>query len=790
MLLIKSTFLIALLLILLSCGKKEGSSSATLEISRGFAITNPYFAGGLIITGKSDSGQEFSMSLTTGTSLNLVLTKATWVIKAVGWDGGTAPEKLFAGLPHCGVIAKPLVMDNEVIDLVVTKEKCADPIFTSGNAAFVDHSTTPSTLKHLGYINTCNSFLLPTSPVIGPTTKLSDVLIKDGSLNTACDDARVPLDLRSQVRAIKIRTMEKKPFEPEMNPGLNSGCIAATGETSAINLQGPSSSYFGYNVRLPFSGIPLMIETFTDIGCTKFVADYRFKRGLADNYPLHFDHMLFPGTVATGAKLWLPGNDGRRAKSPFLAVMPFFKRPDSSGPVRFTTAPVTNTRIFHGVIGTGNKAIVNVPDCPAAGGVGLPVTGGVSAAVCKDLGDRVEVTFTGGVKGNGTFNLGGLGYNVYISDEDLDRYLSQNILIDLLGNTNTSMASTFYKARPTPFRGVDPSYGALAIARHFLGPKGAGVFGLNDQDIISNPDKTFSDVCQGIVGKQEKTVYNPKTMTLEKWAYVVSDNGLAGPSSFTCNDSSLSDADCAGNSYGKRMKVFNYAYSLAAPVAVLEFNCNGYIGRAEINAPFEELGIRTQIREIVQWNTWWGASGDGLQRFERLVWDTVEEFSTDKWVVKEVRRSMARMQKIDADDWNARVFNFNARLTGGAWVQKLDAWGMISSSASSWLNFGHNSALASSVTDRFLVLSDPLGYSPPATDAGYKYAPAAEWPMSITTLGTPVALISPVVVDVNGAPDGMDDNGADFIDGNLPMQGDSMVGEFENKFAGPFLHNP
>lgn len=779
--------LMTLLIVLVGCGKKADKSSATLEISRGFAITNPYFAGGLIITGKSDSGQEFSMSLTTGTSLNLVLTKATWVIKAVGWDGGTAPEKLFAGLPHCGVIAKPLVMDNEVIDLVVTKGKCTDPIFTSGNANFVDASITPSTLMRLGFVNTCGTFLLPGASVIGPTTKLSDVLIKEASLNTACDDAKVPLDLRSQVKAIKIRTMEKKPFEPELNPGRDSGCIAATGQTSAINLQGPSSSYFGYDVRLPFSGIPFMIETFTDVGCTKFVADYRFKRGLADNYPLHFDHMLFPGTAATGAKLWLPGNDGRRAKSPFLAVMPFLKKLDGSGtPVRFPTAPGTNTRIFHGVTGVGNKAIVNVPDCPA----GITFTGTISTVACTDLGDRVEVTFTG-TTGNGSFHLEGIGHNVYISGIDLDRYLSQNILIDLLGNTNTSMASTFYHARPIPFQGIDTSYGALAIARHFLGPNGAGVFSLNDQDIISNPNKTFSDVCQGLVGKQEKTVYNPKTMTVEKWAYVVSNEGLAGPSSFTCNGSLpslLSDANCAGNSYGKRMKIFNYAYSLAAPVAALEFNCNGFIGRAEINAPFEEFGIKTQVREIVHWNTQWGTAGEALQRFEHLAWDTVEEFANGGWVVTEVRRSMARMQKTDADDWQARVFRFNARRSNGDWLQKLDTWGMMSQSAGSFFHYSHNSAVASHATNRFLVLEEPLASAPIASDAGYKYAVSAEWPMTITTVLPVEPLLNPVVVNVDGNPG--DDNGADLIDVDLPMQGDSMVGNFENKFAGPFLLNP
>lgn len=778
----KTSSFLALLLLLLSCGKKE-SATATLEISRGFAITNPNFGGGLIITGKSDAGQEFSMSLTTGTSLNLVLTKSTWVIKAVAWDGGKSPEKLFAGIPYCGVTVKPLTMDNELIDLVVTREKCLDPIFIAGNTNFIDDSTTPNTLKRLGRVNTCGSFLLPSTPIIEHSTKLKDILIKDATLDTACDNAKIPLDFRSQVRAIKIRTLEKKPLEPELKSGRESGCIAATGETSSIDTQDASSSYLGYDIRLPVSSVPFIIETFSDVSCQKLVADYWFKTGLADNYSAHFDHLLFPCTEY--AKLWLPGNNSKRGKSPFLAAMPILMKNGYNTPVRFPTGPSANSRHFHGITGPTNKVIIDVPSCPITNAGGLPVSGTVSFAKCTDLGEKVQVTFTGEGQGIGTFSLKST-YNVYISDDDLPRYLSQSALIELLGNSNTDMASTFYKKRPVPFADVDESYGALSMARHFLGPKGAGIFNIPDQNIIGNPDSTFEDYCTELVGTQEKIVFNPKTLSLDKWVYVVSNDTTKGPTSFTCSNVDLSTTNCVGKNFSKRMKVYNYAHSLEVPVAAFEFNCNGPHGRAEFNAPFEEFGTKTLVREVQHWNTWWGKSGSGLQRFERLIWDSVEEKTVSGWVLKEERRSMARIQKTGSADWNARIFDYRT-YWNSTWVQRIDNFLMGSNStAGSMLYYKVNSAMAADTKDPLSVMTDPLASAPYALTANAGFNIGGEWPMTITYLtSTPIPLLNPVVRDVD--EDNMDDNGADKFDGDLPMQSDAMGADFLGKFGSSFL---
>ena len=116
--------LLSMLTALVSCS--GGKPTASLEISKSFAMTTPYFAGGLIVTGKNPTlNKSFTIALTTTTTVNVQLDPGQWFFAAVAWDGG-ASNKKFGGEVYCAWAEADLQNSSTTVNLTVTKEKCIE----------------------------------------------------------------------------------------------------------------------------------------------------------------------------------------------------------------------------------------------------------------------------------------------------------------------------------------------------------------------------------------------------------------------------------------------------------------------------------------------------------------------------------------------------------------------------------------------------------------------------------------------------------------------------------------
>lgn len=773
--------ILSLLIIATGCGS-NGQSDSKLKISRAFAMANSNFPGGLIVTGKKvGTTKSFSVSLTDSMTTNIQLEQGTWRFAAVGWDG----NKPFGGDTSCGWVEKNLANSQETIDLVISKAKCTDTETDGINffaGGLIDSFTTPVKFKKLSRLATCNTFykLTPT-----PSNTLSSLdLATPGNWDPTFCNA-LPQDLKGRVESFKIRSVKKLVNESIPSAGLDSGCFNMNNDTvSSLGSTGQPFTAAEVGPHLPFNNIPFIIEVYEESNCNRYMGNYYFKRGLKEGFPENFDHIL-RGDGSNTASLLLPGNDLKRARSPFAALLPYFKKDDGTTKFPFETLPSTMPDLYI-TRGSPQKFVLEAGSCTITGATG------VGSPVCISLADgKKEITLnvTGTGDGSGSFTLDGNTYTVYIADtvESFQRHATQKILLDLVGTGNSNLSTSFF----FPVEDEEAEdYGVLKEAREML--SGAGALG------GMPAASTFQEACQNASVSKEFLLYEPEVMAFRKYKLEISNNTEATPTKYFCDTANKSPSSCT-ISFNRRMSIWFYHNSTIVPTFVTEFNCSKMVGKMEVF--FNEIKGSSKYTEnmIVSWNT----QPTSLlvdQRFEVLKKRTQHAYnSTTKMfdVLKGETRKMARVAKIGALDLEVHHFDYGAHFDSalGKWRQHLDSHQIISTNATSTtldVCTLHNGS-AMEDNDRFAVFGDIYADDPVVSGAlgNIKYqANGSSFTAATNSCTGMNTFTSQLFVDTTADGVANDDNGSDKIDASLPLRLDTLnsplfLGKFGTTFQSP-----
>lgn len=269
--------------ILVGCGA-AGKSSATLQVSQAFALTNPNFGGGLIIIGEGPNGKKFSIPLDTTKQATIDLDKGSWTFSVIGWDGGYSNYK-FQGARHCGFTQVDLASTEQTVSLSASPAGCNDPAFIA--AVDVRSITT----------NACGSFYNYNSV----TNNWSDV--EEAEVPAYCSDPDYPSDYRRKATYLRVFALAG-----------NNGNVTTSFDSTCQEISVAS-------LYLPTKKFPLMIKLYNSaMDCTNKVNDnipYMFPNGLIAGNS-NFDQIFFSGAN----KLLLSDSMTRRGKSPFMNMMP------------------------------------------------------------------------------------------------------------------------------------------------------------------------------------------------------------------------------------------------------------------------------------------------------------------------------------------------------------------------------------------------------------------------------------------------------------------------------------
>jgi hypothetical protein len=640
-----------------------GKTNTTLQVSRAFAMSNPYFGGGLIITGKNlNNGRTFSQGLTTSMQFSILLDKGIWLVSAVGWDGGTSSNVAFGGKPLCGTVTKNLENSTEVLELSVTEVGCRDTFFAAGNVEGVGTS-----IKKLSLINTCQTFF-PSG--VEATSNIATSLVQMGTADNFCDTTVSP-DMKSNVESIKIFAQNKLLADAIPQLGFSSGCIQSNGTYKSVIQPGSSSPLnpfqIGNDLRLPYGGIPFTIVTYNDTTCTTPKAHYPFPNGLTEGDPAIFDHHL----VQKGSqemRLILPANDLRRALSPFAALLPSIVKYNGGSPIAFPLAPSSIPTNFHGYVGQNSIKIKNQSTC---GALTNPVN--MTGASCTPDEDGVNLSFTG-TSSPASISIGGNNYTFYLAAAvaDINRFQSQKLAIDLLGMSSTEATEEFFQLHDHDER----DYGVLSVARNMLSGNGAGgVVG------ISNTAQTFETACLNTNVDKTVRIFDWEKMKLDTFRVVLHSNPVSAPIFFTCVTTNRDPASCgAGEDFHKRMMIYDYKTSAVLPAMVFEFNCSKKIGRLEINTSEIENLKRNDKNQIVSWNTE-ADSNYAYQRFENTLMEKGYLSTNSGWELREEKRVMNQVQKNGPEEFEAFDLSFEAHSNAGQFAQKMEHRRLITSSS-------------------------------------------------------------------------------------------------------------
>lgn len=273
---IKELIPLTLLLTLAGCG--GGANTTKLEVSKAFAMTNGYYAGGLIIYGESTNGNKFSVALDTNLETTLTLANGTWSFYAIGWDGGSNNYK-FEGVKHCGATTQEIA-SSSTVNLTVNAAGCADPAFVSA-------------IKPVNVIpSSCGAFY--TYNDMTDVYSAADVSTPSGYCTN------LPLQFKSPYGYYRVAAQEKR------NGNVTTRYVS---ECKQINTDA---------LYLPTGKIPLTIQKFkTSPECVSGVANnFPFPDGIDVGNDQNFEHKLFAG------KLLLPSSKTRRGTSPFMNMLP------------------------------------------------------------------------------------------------------------------------------------------------------------------------------------------------------------------------------------------------------------------------------------------------------------------------------------------------------------------------------------------------------------------------------------------------------------------------------------
>ena len=647
----KTIILIASLLLLSACGGGQ-QTSTSLEISKSFAVTNPSYGGGLVVSGKNlTTGQNFSVGLIGKTTVNYSLDAGNWIFTAVGWDGGgsVGTEKSFAGKPYCGIVQQELSGASATVGLTLSEATCATPAF----AGTLPSGAAGKYSRKLKAITSCNTFF---DGPLAATDIISSKMVNAATSLTYCES--LADDLQTDIESIKIYSLNKGPYELVANTGIPSGCMSnSVSNVSVIysDSVSPTNPYgTTYDLRLPLRGVPFIIMAYRDSACTEPLARYVFQEGLLPKTP-GFDHLLLDNNGNNDeVKLILPGGDMKRALSPLAHLLPYFKQGNGN---RFPTEASVSEE-FQAFVGSMNKMIIDEATCGAFG-----THSNVDAApapTCADLGEKIEVAYQPTAAGSGYVNIN--SQNFYFHAETSagsQRLLSNRILWNMIGPTDPTMGKERFYANEGGDRESD--YGILSEIRNMFSANGAG-------GVLTGFDQTlsFEHACLDYVTDKTINIFSYEKMATESYKVRIHNSKISSPTPFFA-DTSSRDASVPTKDYDKRMIIWDYQKDIVNPVMVLEFSCSELVGTIERKDTFLTPTGKESEKSIVHWNT--TALGGNLinQRFEMLQHQQSYDLSGN--LIKD-RRFITRTDKLPGGtsyaNWH---YFFESSYNAGTWTE-------------------------------------------------------------------------------------------------------------------------
>lgn len=656
-----------MLLLLTACGGGKGTSTK-LEISSSFLMTNPYFGGGLIITGRNlATNEHFSQSIVASSSIRFPLTSGRWEFAAIGWDGGgTGSERPLAGRPYCAINQFEIAGESATINLTLKPEICGTPAF-AGTTLPNDSTTYPGfpTLRKLKWALTCNSFIrgIPHAQITGA---IQDHFLQPSDFNTVCD-LHAP-DMKSEAQSMKIYALNKGPDQLVPELGISTTCLqnASGGTLTYVDLDSVYGSIFP--LRLPLKTIPLGITLYKDPNCdeTRIVTRFQFKEGLQTVMPGQ-QHLLQSndqaGVSNTEIKLVLAANEFKKGFSSFQHLLPFFKK--NTGPAPFITEPSSvSGGAQYPVFASVPKTIrLESKTCPAEG-AHINVTPGTVS--CTPSLQGALVTFTATTSSmTATLVMGSESITFYADAEATgrERFETNKNIYRLLGAPlSTSNFEDFFAE--TKVGDDDAKYGILSKVRSMLKPDGAGgAFGIYD------PSMTFQDNCLNTVGDKDAVVFKFENGIPEERRYRVQVSTVTGTRvlpNFTCHNGDY-DSTCIGDvSVDKRMLIWDYANDPVLPSIALEFSCADFAGKYQDNIYDDSFLVDIQSQTIINWNTNLSGTWD-KQRIETLQSTQIKTGS----VLQSDKKSISRIRKIDGDNYEGHTYSYHSKRNGSNYDETL-----------------------------------------------------------------------------------------------------------------------
>lgn len=577
-----SFVILGLLLLFASCAAKQPSSNATLEVSRSFAVTSAGFDGGLVIVGKNTTTSEtFSVSLATGLSSTLTLSKGNWTFLTVGWDG----TKAFTGIPYCGITTADLIEDAQTVSISADKATCQLPAFSAGH-----WDTAAGTIKKLSTFITCNSFF-KTAKVLN-ADNISSKLITSSDADSFCE--AYPANLKGEVKGIKIFAVNKTLAGVEAVAGLSSECISGPANSTIIHTAN-DSDYISDSLRLPLSSIPFAVATYRDSNCSDLSASYPFKNGLSISHPDLFDHLLQPKTDNVSVRLLVPGNDFKRAVSPFMAIVPSIRCYNDSltQEVPCPIMPLATTADYHAYVGRLKQILLKGVACPTT----LSASTNLGTVSCSNPAEGAMLSFTPVNPSSSTpenIDLDGTVYTVFVSDQSTPMSHKKwdviSKLMDVFGISNPNNPKNFFIYDNDRIDDHGPDDGKLGMAFEILSGAGGSV-------PLSNLNQTFADACANLIGSNTMTMPNRNSGVLETFTVSITNLGV-GQSDFpriTCASTGVLNPTSCDLFPTKRITISKSD----AAFMTLDFRCDQQVGKLRLN----ESDSYESSQEFLTWNT-------------------------------------------------------------------------------------------------------------------------------------------------------------------------------------------
>jgi hypothetical protein len=722
------------LLLLASCGS-GGTSNASLQVSHAFAMTNPNFAGGLIVTGKNiNTGENFSQGLVNNSEVKFFLKKGTWVFAAIGWDGGTAPEKLFTGKPFCGFLQKDIINESETVNLVISPATCA----TNAFALAFPESNVNLGLRKVSTISTCRT-LFASLPLPTSTSSINSFIANSATADGFCDTGTDSSVWNTEIKSIKFHAVNKGPNVDAFNAGFESPCLNTVASTSVIN---PT------DMRLPLNNIPLIVTTYKETNCQKQNSRFDFKSGLGNTHP-DFDHLLL-SKGANEIKLILPSSDIKRGLSPFAHLLPQIKiKPFGGTDGRVLTAPQTGTNTYYArtLQAMDDKIILKGENnC-----TGMTISNVAAGYSCTNVDEGIEINFRSqNAASDVIITVGSNNYSITVDDPgsgDADyvhqRHTSQGFLLNLFGSNDSSLNPHYYNRRKDD--DDDRKHGILSFVRNMLDGDGAGgVVGIADRTL------SFENACKNVVKDKVIQIFDHEKNQFETYRVKV---GAASstPTSFICDNTSDNSACPTGtHRFDKRMMIWDYKLDTINPMMVMEFSCSDLVGKMETREIETRADRKEERRVLLNWNT--SATHMNLQRFEKMTHFRV--FNSVNGQLLEDFREISRVAKNNAvDKLDIRNFRFTSSFDGATnkYYEKLErfqtAYKMLSTTSTQfcldYLDSPSNTSGYSTIEGIFSEGGYNASQASAVPTFAKSYDVGASFPQPMTSPGSCSTLVAP-----------------------------------------------